>query len=263
VLLKNKAAVIYGAGGAIGSAVARTFAREGASLFLTDYSLAKVKAVAEEIAAGDGFVEAAEVDALDEKAVNEHLNKVVDTFGSVDISFNAVGLRNTTLQGVSLVDLDLDQFMKPIAVHVQANFVTARLAGRRMAAKGSGVIMTVTSIPSRVAIPRMGGVAVAMAAEEALIRDLSVELAPQGVRVLGVRTQGMPDSGTIEEVFGLHAKAYGITTEQFRNQSAELTHRRRLPTLQELAEVVTFTASDRASAMTATMVNLSLGAIAD
>jgi NAD(P)-dependent dehydrogenase (short-subunit alcohol dehydrogenase family) len=263
MLLENKNTVIYGAGGAVGGAVARTFAREGAKLFLTGRSLARVDAVAKEIVAAGGVAEAAQVDALDEEAVEEYLNTVVEKAGGVDISFNAIGLRNTTLQGVPLVDLDLDQFMAPISAHVQANFLTARLAGRRMAAAGSGVITTVTSIPSRVAIPLVGGLAVAMAAEEALIRDLSVELAPQGVRVVGIRTQGMPETGTIEEVFGLHAKAYGITSEQFQNLIAERTHSRRLPTLQELAEVAAFVASDKASAMEGTMINLSLGAIPD
>ena len=179
MLLENKNTVIYGAGGAVGGAVARTFAREGAKLFLAGRSLARVDAVAEEIVAAGGVAEAAQVDALDEKAVEEHLDTAVDKAGGVDISFNAIGLRNTTLQGVPLVDLDVEEF--------QANFLTARLAGRRMAAKGSGVIVTVTSIPSRVALPLMGGVAVAMAAEEALTRDLSVELGPQGVRVVGLR----------------------------------------------------------------------------
>ena len=188
---------------------------------------------------------------------------MVEKAGGVDISFNAVGLRNTTLQGVPLVDLKVNEFMAPISTHVQANFLTARHAGRHMAAKGSGVIMTVTSIPSRVAIPLMGGVAVAMAAEEALIRDLSVELAPHGVRVIGIRTQGMPDSGTIKEVFGLHSKAYDITPEQFENLITERTHTRRLPTLQEMADVATLMATDSASAMAGTIVNLSLGAIAD
>jgi NAD(P)-dependent dehydrogenase (short-subunit alcohol dehydrogenase family) len=263
MLLEDKTTVIYGAGGAVGGAVARTFAREGARLFLTGRSLANVEAVAKEIVAAGGVAEAAQVDALDENAVESHLDTVIAKATGIDVSFNAIGLPNTTLQGVPLVDLDLDQFMAPISAHVQGNFLTARLAGRHMAAQGAGVIMTVTSIPSRVAIPRMGGVAVAMAAEEALARDLSVELGPQGVRVVGLRPQGMPDSGTIVEVFGLHAKAYGITSEQFHNLMAERTHPRRLPTLDELAEVAAFVASDRATAMTGTIVNMSLGAIPD
>jgi NAD(P)-dependent dehydrogenase (short-subunit alcohol dehydrogenase family) len=263
LLLQDKTAVIYGAGGAIGHAVAKTFAREGARVFLTGRTLSKAEPLAKEISAVGGVAESAQVNALDENAVAAHLDTVIEKAGGVDISFNAVGLRNTTLQGVPLVDLDVDDFMRPIAEHVRANFLTARLAGRHMTAKGSGVIMTVTSIPSRIANPLMGGVALAMAAEEALIRDLSVELAPHGVRVAGVRTQGMPDSGTIGEVFGIHAKAHGITRDQFQDMVAERTHRKRLPSLQEMAEIVTFIASDRASGIAGTMANMSLGAIPD
>ncbi len=140
------------------------------------------------------MAEAAQVNALDESAVAEHLDTVTEKAGGVDISFNAVGLRNTTLQGVPLVDLDVEDFMRPVNEHPRANFLTARLAGRRMVANGAGVIMTATSLPARIATPLMGVVVSAMAAEEALIRDLSVELAPCGVGVAGVRTQAMPDA---------------------------------------------------------------------
>ncbi|MGZ3763121.1 MAG: SDR family NAD(P)-dependent oxidoreductase [Mucilaginibacter sp.] len=261
--LPRKTAIIYGAGGGVGSTVAETFALEGARLFLTGRSKENIEKLAARINASGGLAEATQVDALDEKAVEAHLNMVLEKTGTVDISFNAIGLRNTTLQGVSLLDLNLQDFMAPISVHVQTNFLTSRIVGRQMAFQGSGVIMTVTSIPSRVAIPLMGGVAVAMAAEEALIRNLSAELGPKGVRVLGLRPQGMPDSGTIKEVFGLHAKAYGITKEQFQEMTASRNHQNRLPTLQEMAEVAAFMASDKASAMTGTIVNMSLGAIAD
>lgn len=263
MMLSDKTAVIYGAGGAVGRTIAETFAREGAQVFLTGRTLRKVEQVAERIRKNGGYAEAAEVDALDERALEQHLDMVMQKAGNIDISFNAVGLRNTTLQGVELVDLDLDQFMAPILSHVQSNFLTARLNGRHMAAKGTGVLMTVTSSPARVAIPRMGGVAIAMAAEEALIRNLSAELGPHGVRVVGLRPQGMSDSDTIKEVYGLHANAYGITREQFQHMVEERTHRKRLPTLQEMAEVAAFMASDRASAMTGTIVNMSLGAVAD
>lgn len=263
MLLTNKIAIIYGAGGAVGSTIAETFAREGAKVFLTGRNKAKVDLVAEKIKAAGGYAEAAEVDALNEGAITEHLNGVIAKVGGVDISFNAVGLRNTTLQGVPLVDLNVSHFMAPIQSHVQSNFLTGRIAGRHMAANGSGVIMTVTSSPSRVAIPHMGGVAVAMAAEEALIRNLSAELGPKGVRAVGLRPQGMPDSETITEVYSLHAKANGITREQFHDLIEKGTHRKCLPSLQEMAEVAAFMASDRASAMTGTIVNMSLGVIAD
>jgi NAD(P)-dependent dehydrogenase (short-subunit alcohol dehydrogenase family) len=208
-------------------------------------------------------METAEVDALDEQAVDRHLQSVIDKAGRVDISFNAIGIPNTTLQGMPLVDLDVEQFSLPIATYARSYFLTARLAARRMVGKRSGVIMTVTSIPSRTGIPLLGGVGPAMAAVEALTRDLSAELAPQGIRVVGLRPQGMPESGTIKEVFGLHAKAWGISWEQFQEMIAGRTHTRRLSTLAEMANVAVFMASDAASAMTGTVVNLSMGSLDD
>jgi NAD(P)-dependent dehydrogenase (short-subunit alcohol dehydrogenase family) len=132
MMLKDKVAVIYGAGGAIGGAVARAFAYEGAELFLTGRSLAPVEVVAKDVVAAGGSSEAAEVDALDEQAVDEHLRSVLDKAGRVDISFNAVGIPNARILGVPLVELDVDQFSLPITTLTTSYFLTARLAGRHM-----------------------------------------------------------------------------------------------------------------------------------
>jgi NAD(P)-dependent dehydrogenase (short-subunit alcohol dehydrogenase family) len=263
MMLKDKVAVIYGAGGAVGGAVARAFAREGAKLFLTGRTRASVDAVAKEIAFNGAAVQAAEVDALDEAAIDRHLNSVVDEAGHIDISFNAVGIPNTHLQGVPLVELALDQFTLPIVTYTESYLLTARQAARRMVERKSGVIMAVTSTPSRTGIPLMGGVGPAMAAVEALTRNLSAELARHGVRVVGLRPLGMPDSGTIKEVYGLHAKAWGISWDQFHDLIAGRTHPRRLTTLSEMANVAAFIASDQASSMSGTTVNMSLGSLDD
>jgi NAD(P)-dependent dehydrogenase (short-subunit alcohol dehydrogenase family) len=263
MMLKHKFAVIYGAGGAVGGAIARAFAREGARVFLTGRNLSKVDTVAREIMAAGGTAEAAQVDALNERSVEGHLQSVIDKAGRVDVSFNAVGIPNTMLQGVPLVDLDVDQFLLPIATYTRSYFLTARLAARRMVASGSGVIMTITAVPSRMGIPLVGGFGPAQAAVEALTRGLSAEFAPHGVRVVGLRADGMPETGTIREVFGLHAKAHGISGEQFHEMIASKNHRRRLLTLAELANVAVFMASDQASAMTASAVNLSMGMLDD
>ncbi|HEX3205281.1 MAG TPA: SDR family NAD(P)-dependent oxidoreductase, partial [Propionibacteriaceae bacterium] len=92
MMLKDKVAVIYGAGGAIGGAVARAFASEGANLFLSGRYLAPVKVVANDVVSAGGSADAAEVDALDEQAVGQHLQSMIDKTGRVDISFNAVGI---------------------------------------------------------------------------------------------------------------------------------------------------------------------------
>jgi len=263
MLLENKIAVIYGAGGAIGGAVARAFARDGATLFLTGRHRASIETVARDVAAAGGSAEAAEVDALDEQSVNRHLQSVIDTSGRLDISFNAVGIPNTKILGVPLVDLDVEQFLLPIAIYAKSYFMTARMAARRMVANRSGVIMTVTALHSRTGIPLVGGYGPAMAAKEALTRDLSAELAPHGIRVVGLRPQAMPETPTIKDAFEPRARASGMTWEQWQEFLASKTHARRLMSLDELAQMAVFMASDRASGMTGTIVNLTMGSLDD
>jgi NAD(P)-dependent dehydrogenase (short-subunit alcohol dehydrogenase family) len=263
MLLQDKVAVLYGAGGAIGGAVARAFAREGAMLFLTGHQLAPVQAVAKEIVAAGGAAQAAAVDALDEQAIDQHLQSVVDQAGRVDVSFNAVGIPDTTILGVPLVELDAEQFALPIAAYTRSYFLTARLAARRMLPNRSGVIMTVTALLSRTGTPLQGGYPPAQAAKEALTRDLSAELAPQGIRVVGLRPNGIPETATLKEAFQPRAKATGMTWEQWQEQLASRTHPRRLSTLAELADVAAFVASDQASGMTGTTVNLTMGSLDD
>jgi NAD(P)-dependent dehydrogenase (short-subunit alcohol dehydrogenase family) len=263
MMLENKVAVIYGAGGAIGSAVARAFAAEGADLFLTGRHLAPVELVAKDIASAGGSVEAAEVDALDEQAVDEHLQSVIDKVGRLDISLNAVGIPNTKILGVPLVELDAERFSLPITTYTTSYFLTARLAARRMVPNKSGVIMTVTALHSRTGLPLVGGYGPAMAAKEALTRDLSAELAPHGIRVVGLRPQAMPETPTIKDAFEPRAKATGMTWEQWQEFLASRTHARRLMTLEEMANTAVFMASDKASGMTGTIVNLTMGSLDD
>jgi NAD(P)-dependent dehydrogenase (short-subunit alcohol dehydrogenase family) len=263
MMLKDEVAVIYGAGGAIGSAVARAFAHEGAKLFLTGRYLAPVEVVAKEVVSASGSAEAAEVDALDEQAVDKHLQAVIDKAGRLDISFNAVGIPDTKILGLPLVELEVEQFSMPITAYTTSYFLTARLAARHMIPNKSGVIMTVTALHSRTGIPLVGGYGPAMAAKEALTRDLSAELAPQGIRVVGLRPQGMPETGTLKEAFEPRAKASGMTWEQFQEFLASRNHPRRLMTLVEMANVAVFMASDKASGMTGTTVNLTMGSLDD
>jgi NAD(P)-dependent dehydrogenase (short-subunit alcohol dehydrogenase family) len=262
MMLKNKVAVIYGAGGAIGGAVARAFAREGARLFLTGRLRAPVEAVARDVVTAGGAAEAAQVDALDERAVDEHLRSVIDEAGRVDVSFNAIGLPDTDIVGVPLVELDVEKFSQPIAAYTTSYFLTARLAARRMVARKSGVIMTVSTLPARIGSPLVGGYTPALAAKEALTRSLSGELGPHGIRVVSLRPHAIPETASIQEVFKLKA-AKVMTWEQWQEAQASRTHTRRLTTLAELANVAAFLASDEASGMTGTTVNLSMGSVDD
>jgi NAD(P)-dependent dehydrogenase (short-subunit alcohol dehydrogenase family) len=263
MMLKDKVAVIYGAGGGIGGAVARAFAREGAKVFLAGRNLAPVEVVAKEVVSAGRYAVAAEVDALDEQAVDEHLQTVIDEAGRVDISFNAVGIPDARILGVPLVDLDIEQFCLPITTYTTSYFLTARLAARRMVANKSGVIMRVTTLHSRTGLPLVGGYGPAMAAMEALTRDLSAELAPHGIRVVGLRPQAMPETATIKNAYEPRARASGMTWAQWQEMLASRTHPRRLMTLAEMANIAAFMASDKASGMTGTTVNLTMGSLDD
>jgi NAD(P)-dependent dehydrogenase (short-subunit alcohol dehydrogenase family) len=263
MMLNDKVAVIYGAGGAIGGAVARAFAREGARLFLTGRLRAPVEAVAKDVTSAGGSASAAEVDALDEQAVDKHLQSVIEKAGRIDISFNAIGIPDATILGVPLAGLDVELFLLPITSYARSYFLTAHLAARHMMPNKSGVIMTVTALLARLGAPLVGGYGPAMAAKEALTRNLSAELAPHGIRVVGLRPQAMPETDTIKEAFEPRAMASGLTWEQWQQMLASRTHPRRLMTLSEMAEVAAFMASDKASGMTGTTVNLTMGTLDD
>jgi NAD(P)-dependent dehydrogenase (short-subunit alcohol dehydrogenase family) len=261
--LKDKVAVIYGAAGGIGAAVARAFAQEGAKVFLTGRQREAVEEIATDIQSAGGSARAMEVDALDEQAVDKHLQSVIDMTGRVDISFNAVGIPNAKALGVPMVDLDLKQFSQPILDYTTSYFLTARLAARRMIPKKSGVIMTVTALLGRTGTLLNGGHGSAQAAKEALTRDLSTELAPQGIRVVNLRPHGMPETRTMREAFELKASRAGMTWEQFQTFLANWSNPKRVMKLEEVANMAAFIASDKASGMTGTTVNLTMGGVLD
>jgi NAD(P)-dependent dehydrogenase (short-subunit alcohol dehydrogenase family) len=264
MLLKDKVAVIYGAGGTIGSAVARTFAHEGAKVYLTGRRLETVSPVAREISAHGGVADAAQVDALDEAVVEVHIASVAEKAGRIDISFNAVTpLPQPGTQGIPIAELPVDSFVAPINLYMRTQFLTARAAARRMAKAGAGVILMNTPEPARIGAGLVGGMGPAWAAMEALSRNLSAEFASNGVRSIVLRSTGMPETRTIEIVFGLHAKALGITPEQFQGFVESMTHRKRSTSVAEVAQVAAFLASDKASAMTGTVANLTGGLIVD
>jgi NAD(P)-dependent dehydrogenase (short-subunit alcohol dehydrogenase family) len=188
---------------------------------------------------------------------------VIGGAGRVDISFNAVGIPDLGILGVPLVELELEQFSLPLTSYTTSYFLTARLAARRMVANRSGVIMTVSALHARTGIPFVGGYGPAQAAKEALTRALSAELAPHGIRVVGLRPQAMLETRTIRNAFEPRAKATGMTWEQWQQLLASRTHGRRLMTLAEMANVAAFMASDGASGMTGTTVNLTMGSLDD
>lgn len=256
-LLENKTAIVYGAGGSLGGGVSRTFAREGATVHLVGRTQATLDAVAADIRDAGGTAEVAVVDALDEAAVTAHADAVAAS-GGIDVSFNLI-LRGD-VQGRPLIDMDVDDLARPVENGLRTNFVTARAAARHMVGTGGGVILHLNSGSARGQAPMMGGTGSADAATEALMRNLAMELGPQGVRVLGIWTAGVADSLTREKLAAVGGEDVP-DPEVVARMIGEGAMLKRAPRIQQVAEVAAFLASDRSDGMTAAIANVTCGLV--
>jgi 3-oxoacyl-[acyl-carrier protein] reductase len=251
MLLEDRNAVIYGGGGSIGGAVARAFAREGARVFLAGRTEATLEAVAQDIRAAGGAAETAEVDALDEAAVDAHADAVAAQAGSLDISFNLI--THPATHGTPLAGMAVDDFMASVTTAVRTTFLTARAAARHMIRQESGVILAFGGSGDPMRDYCIGGTQVAFEAIEAMRRQLAAELGSHGIRVVTLRTGGVPES--LPPAFeGREAIVEGMEKE---------TMLRRTATLEDVGHVAAFVASDRARTMTAATANVSCGALID
>lgn len=264
MLLENKNAVIFGGGGAIGGAVARRFAQEGAHVFLAGRRLSSLAVVERDIRAGGGAAHTAEVDALNAEDVNAYMDDVAASSGSIDVLMNAVGVDH--VQGPPLDELTLGDFMHPITTYLQTNFLTAQAAARHMRAKGSGVILTLTTPGSKMAGVGFLGYGTTCGAVETFSRILSGEVGGDGVRVVCLRPTAIPmslDQSHLRDVFSKVAVANRLTLDEWLAGMAQASTLRRLPTLDEVADAAAFIASDKGSAMTGAITNLSCGQVGD
>jgi len=269
MLLKNQNAIVYGAGGGIGGGVARTFAREGARVFLAGRTREKLEAVAADIIAAGGAAEVAVIDATDEQAVNEHVRDVATRAGRLDISINLISHGDTDaggyVQGVPLTEIPAADFFRPITKGVLANYITAQAAACQMVHQGSGAILTLTNASSRGGAPLMGSTGVVAAAIESFARSLASEVGEYGVRVLGVKIAAVPELWAAKD---LHTDVFekdsgGLDRAGIEAALAQMSMLRRVTTLAQVADAVAFLASDQAGGMTGTITNLTGGMVPD
>ncbi len=249
MLLENKVAVIYGAGGSIGGAVARVFAREGARVFLAGRTQAELDKVAAEIRLKGGVADTAVVNALDEQAVDRYVDTIVEQAGHIDISFNLISYGDVQKP---LLEISVDDFTQPIVNAMRTQFLTTRAAVRHMIRRQSGVILTFGGSGPQTS-PGLGGFKVALDAIEGLRRQWAIELGRQGIRVVTLKTGGIAES-LPEDFPGRDDIVAGLRQAAMLNRTA---------TLSDVGNVAAFVASDQARTMTSTEVNISCGAIVD
>jgi 3-oxoacyl-[acyl-carrier protein] reductase len=261
MLLDHKTAVVYGAGGAIGSAVARAYAREGAEVYLAGRTRATLEEVARRIRHGGGAAHVAEVDVLNREAVARHADGVAAN-GGIDICFNATS--NDDVQGTPLLAMPFEEFLRPVTKAVTAHFNVAVAVGRHMTRSGRGVILVMAG--GREAIPRLGGSHVAWAALAGLCRQLAAEFGPYGVRVSWLLSPGSPGyddhDGQPDGAGAVPAAAPGEPEAEGAPGTVGLLTGH-LPSYGEVANVAVFAASDWARTITASEINFTGGAVVD
>jgi NAD(P)-dependent dehydrogenase (short-subunit alcohol dehydrogenase family) len=252
-LLTDKHAVIYGAAGGIGAGVTRTFAREGAHVHLVGRSEEPLQRLATEIGDQADFTV---LDAGDESAVQQHLNQLP----RIDISFNLVSRGD--VQGQPLHELSVQQVMAPLE-GLRSTLITARAAARKMLEQGSGVILWLTSGSAVGAAPGMGGTGPADAAIDNYMRQLARENGRRGIRVCGIWAAGIYDTFLKDGDTNVTRRASGMTAGQIDEMLGGIAALGRAPRLQEVADAAAFLASDKASATTGTVLNVTAGLVSE
>lgn len=253
MLLQNKNAIIYGAGGSLGGAVARAMAQAGARLFLTGRNKDSVQKTADAILATGGHAEVDIVDGFDDAVIRQHLERVVQKGSTVDISFNAVGIDNK--QGNPLVNMGVEDYVSPITHTMQTQFLTATAAGRQMILQGSGTILTLTATPGGIGYPFTGGFAAACAALENFTRNLAAEVGLHGVRVVNIRSGGSPDSRIFQESIKNHPEIMGKVLGSMKQD----TMLKDLPLMADIANAAVFLSSAMAAKITGVTIDLTAG----
>jgi 3-oxoacyl-[acyl-carrier protein] reductase len=252
VLLEGKNAVVYGAGGSIGGAVSEAFAREGARVFMAGRTQAPLNNAAARIRDRGGIADVAVLDALDEAAVDAHAERVVAAGGSLDISFNLISFGDA--QGTPMAAMAVDDYVTPILTLVRSTFLTWRAAARHMARQPcGGVILAFGGEGDPPRGHHLGSLQTAFHAVEAMRRQLSVESGGSGVRVVTLRTGGVPET-LASDIPHRDDIAASIARASLLGRAA---------TLADVGQVAAFVASDQARSMTAATVNLSAGALLD
>ena len=256
MVLKHKNAVIYGAGGSLGGAVARALAGAGATVFLSGRNLGPVQKVADDILAAGGSAEAARVDAMDEKAVNSYINSVVHKAGTIDISFNAISLE--VVQNMPMIDMRVADFVRPVTIAMQSHFLTSTAAAKVMMKQGSGVILSLTATPGGIGYPLTAGFAPACCALESFSRNLASESGIYGIRVVNIRSAGSPDSNVFKDAIAANPEGMA----HILGKMEEDTMLKKLPLMADIANVAVFLASDMAGKITGVTVDVTCGTTA-
>jgi len=178
--LAGRVALVTGASRGLGYAIAAAYADAGADLALVARDAERLERAATEIRSRGRRVETALADVSDAQQVEAVVNAFTDRFGGIDLLVNAAGISPIYKRAEEITTPDWDRI---IATNLGGTFHCCQSVGRRMLARGAGVITNVTSVGAVVALPRLAAYCAAKAGVQALTKTLAIEWASRGVRV--------------------------------------------------------------------------------
>jgi NAD(P)-dependent dehydrogenase (short-subunit alcohol dehydrogenase family) len=256
MLLKNQVALITGSGRGIGQAIAQLFAKEGAAVFLTARTEKELAAACKEIAQHGGQAGYARADLCQEAECAHVVAAARERFGRIDILVNNAGHYGPV---VPVEEYPLAEFDKVIAVHLRAAFLLSKLVLPEMYARGSGVILNVSSLSAKAAYAWGSAYAAAKAGMLGLTRVTAAEGARKGVRVSAICPGPVTETRMSKELGVVLAKRMGISAEEQLAGFLNGLLQGRAPAAEEIARAALFLCSEQSSAMTGQSINVDGG----
>jgi 3-hydroxybutyrate dehydrogenase len=256
MLLQNQVALVTGSGRGIGRAIARLFAQEGAAVFLTARTEKELAAVAKEISENGGRAEYAMADLTQDAACAHVIAAAREKFGKIDILVNNAGHYGPV---VPVEEYPLAEFDRVIAVHLRAAFLLSKLVLPEMYARGSAVILNISSLSAKAAFSWGSGYAAAKAGILGLTRVTAAEAARKGVRVNAICPGPVTETQMSKELGTDLAKRLGVSEKEQLAGFLNSLLQGRAQTADEIAHAALFLCSDQSSAMTGQSINVDGG----
>jgi NAD(P)-dependent dehydrogenase (short-subunit alcohol dehydrogenase family) len=256
MLLEDKVALITGSGRGIGRAMAKLFAQEGASVFLTARTEKELVTTAEQIKADDGEAAYVVADLAQEQECARVVEAARAKFGRVDILVNNAGHYGPV---VPVEEYPLEEFERVIAVHLRAAFVLSKLVLPEMYARNSGVILNISSLSAKAAFAWGSAYAAAKAGLLGLTRVMAAEAARKGVRVNAICPGPVTETEMSKELGKTLAARLGVSPEQQLNGFLGSLLQGRGQTTTEIARAALFLCSEMSSAMVGQAINVDGG----
>lgn len=245
--LRGRRAVVTGGAQGLGRAIAKRLAEAGAQVAIADLALEAAEAAASGIAEAHGAeLIGVQMDVADAASVEQAAARAVDAFGGIDIWVNNAGV----FPSASLLEMSNEQWDHVFAVNARGARNGAREAARRM--PDGGVIVNIVSTAGfRGVAPGLAAYVGSKHAVRGMTKQLALELAPRGIRVLGVAPTFVPTEGNMAAARAA-LEAMGGADADSSNMPSAMSHSLigRVGTPDDIARVVLFAASDLAAIMT-------------